>query len=99
MVASAQAEVVGRRYLLQEQIGEGGMGVVYRATDRLTGESVALKRVTAGLKELMATRSILSTRSLTSIRPASESHPSDSSDPRVSLAQEFETLASLRHPN
>src|SRR5450432_2285906 len=99
MVASARAEVVGRRYLLQEQVGEGGMGVVYRATDRLTGENVALKRVTAGLQDMMDTRAILATRSLFSTQLAPESHPSDSSDPRVSLAQEFETLASLRHPN
>ena len=93
MVASAQAQVVGRRYLLQEQIGQGGMGVVYRATDRLTGENVALKRVTVGLQDAMATRNFQSTLT------APASHPSDSSDPRVSLAQEFETLASLRHPN
>ncbi|MCI0714301.1 MAG: protein kinase [Chloroflexi bacterium] len=33
------------RYQLQEKIGEGGMGTVYRAIDRLTNETVALKRV------------------------------------------------------
>jgi eukaryotic-like serine/threonine-protein kinase len=31
------------RYMLQERIGQGGMGSVYRALDRLTGETVALK--------------------------------------------------------
>ncbi len=29
------------RYRLQDKLGEGGMGVVYRATDRLTGETIA----------------------------------------------------------
>src|SRR5260221_9204292 len=93
MVSSAQTQVVGRRYLIQEQIGEGGMGAVYRATDRLTGENVALKRVTAMMQDIMSTRSAMSTRT------APASHPSDTSDPRLALAQEFETLASLRHPN
>ncbi|MDX1991693.1 MAG: protein kinase [bacterium] len=39
--------LIGRRYELLNVIGTGGMGVVYRAHDRLTDSLVALKQVTA----------------------------------------------------
>lgn len=38
---------VGKRYILEATIGAGAMGTVYRATDRLTGHTVALKRLQA----------------------------------------------------
>lgn len=37
--------IIGKRYQLSGLIGEGGMGSVYRAQDRLTGKTIALKRV------------------------------------------------------
>jgi len=36
----------GNRYRRLNLLGAGGMGSIYRALDRLTGETVALKRVT-----------------------------------------------------
>ncbi len=70
-----------KRYILREQIGEGGMGTVFRATDRLVGQDVALKRVTARQEQL------------------SFQSQSQSINLTVALANEFQTLASFRHPN
>lgn len=36
---------VSSRYIIEAIIGHGGMGTVYRALDRMTGDRVALKRV------------------------------------------------------
>lgn len=44
-------KLINGHYLLHEKLGEGGMGAVYRATDRLTGDEVALKQVTKGTAE------------------------------------------------
>lgn len=38
--------LIGRRYRLLNKLGHGGMGELYRALDRLTGRTLALKRVT-----------------------------------------------------
>jgi tetratricopeptide (TPR) repeat protein len=37
--------LVNRRYALLDEVGRGGMGIVYRAIDRLSGQNVALKRI------------------------------------------------------
>jgi len=39
----APGVVVAQRYELREKLGEGGMGVVWSATHKITGKSVALK--------------------------------------------------------
>lgn len=71
------------RYHLIEETGRGGMGVIYRAHDRLSGNTVALKRVTTPLERLdFHSRSA-----------------SSSADFQVALAREFRILASLRNPN
>ncbi|MFQ5437145.1 MAG: serine/threonine-protein kinase, partial [Anaerolineae bacterium] len=75
----------GNRYALQEQLGTGAMGAVYRAQDRLTGHTIALKRVTVPNKELaFASRMSIA---------------DNGGDVRLALAQEFRTLATLRHPH
>src|SRR5258706_7994953 len=80
MLVETTSAVLGRRYRLQDRLGAGGMGAVYRAYDRLTGEWIALKRVLAADEDIVFTSSHRSV------------------DLRVALAQEFQWLASLRHP-
>jgi tetratricopeptide (TPR) repeat protein/tRNA A-37 threonylcarbamoyl transferase component Bud32 len=67
------------RYRLLDKLDEGSTGDVYRAFDRLTGQTVAIKQVTPQLKPSTSFEETM--------------------DLRLSLAHEFETLASLRHPN
>jgi len=81
MASNKPPMLVNQRYLLDEQIGTGGMGAVFRVTDRLNGMDVALKQVTIPPDQLMY------------------SSRSSETDLNLSLAQEFKTMASLRHPN
>ncbi len=74
-----------QRYQLEALIGTGGMGSVHRAYDRLHKQHVALKRLTVQLNTLSFSKSIGLSK--------------DTQRQRMMLAQEFKTLASLRHPN
>lgn len=76
-----EQQLIGNRYQVLNEIGSGGMGAVYRVLDRLTGQTVALKRVTVPGEQLLFASLGAST------------------DYRLALAQEFRTLASLRHPH
>ncbi|MEM7801370.1 MAG: tetratricopeptide repeat protein, partial [Chloroflexota bacterium] len=78
------SEIINGRYVLNNQIGDGGMGVVYKAFDRLSGQTVALKRVW-----LEKANSLLET----------ESDQDTEEDHRMVLAKEFKIMAGLRHPN
>jgi predicted ATPase len=72
------------RYQLHETLGEGGMGIVYRATDRLTGTIVGLKQVT-----LPPTPPFSNSLAAETTKD----------DLRLALAHEFQILAGLRHPH
>lgn len=71
-----------RRYRIGKMIGQGGMGEVYEAYDRLTRQTVALKRVTLLSKNANVTLSLSNIENRNTV-----------------LANEFRTLASLRHPH
>lgn len=78
---SVQMGTVDRSYLLHEQLGEGAMGTVFRATQLVNGQAVALKLVP---------------RQFASGDELSEDLEVQY---RLALAREFQTLASLHHPN
>jgi len=75
--------LIGNRYQLLNKLGAGGMGVVYRAYDRLNRQTVALKRVLRPTDQLDITDQIDAETTYT----------------QIALAHEFQTLASLRHPH
>src|SRR5262249_10335066 len=58
------AETIGGRYVLGDQLGRGGMGAVYHATDRLTANKIALKRVMIPMSQVMTYSQFASTQNL-----------------------------------
>jgi serine/threonine protein kinase/tetratricopeptide (TPR) repeat protein len=81
--AMKSSELFSKRYLIHEQLGAGGEGVIFRATDRLTTQSVAIKRVRLEDDTDGTSRS-------TQLTNASR---------KLLIAHEFQTLATLRHPH
>lgn len=82
-MASGVTHIIANRYELQEVLGEGAMGVVHRAVDRLTLDEVALK---------MVQPPTVRGNALKTGNPATM-------NPLLTLAQEFRMSATLRHPN
>ncbi len=58
LIPNDEATPFGRRYILHNPLGAGSMGAVYRTTDRLTGQQVALKRVLTNAEDLQFSGSV-----------------------------------------
>jgi tetratricopeptide (TPR) repeat protein len=86
IMTTSEPNLIGKRYQLHEPLGTGAMGQVWRATDRLSQTTVALKRVLMLVQP--PTRVAMS-------------HPDQTFELAINLtlAHEFRTLAGLHHPN
>jgi eukaryotic-like serine/threonine-protein kinase len=78
---TATSHIINHHYVLGDKLGERSFGAVYRAKDRLIGDTVALKHVTTPTTQLLF------------------SSRGEDAQVNLALAQEFRTLASLRHPH
>ncbi len=77
---------IGRRYIPVKVLGQGSMGIVYQALDRLNGTRVALKCVPLKTED-------------GSGLPQSTDDSATVADLALALAKEFRLLATLHHPN
>lgn len=84
---------VDDRYALLSYVGHGGMGVVFRARDRLKGDLVALKQMTERTTRQEPAEHGTAPSTVGRAGWITESRR------RLALAREFRTLAALRHPN
>jgi eukaryotic-like serine/threonine-protein kinase len=98
-----QQDHFNRRYTLHDRIGTGGMGTVYRATDHLTGQDVALKLVNTAPSDAAPHLSTRDRRARLAdefrlLAALDHPHIIRVADYGVARDQPFFTMQLLRHP-
>lgn len=105
---SRSPELIGGRYEVLGRIGAGGMGEVFRARDRLTGQIVALKRISgrfafsprgASEDSRNTASADMPTRTMSATVTQRDRASQKWVAAQAALANEFRVLCSLRHPN
>src|SRR5260221_11820412 len=91
--------LLSNRYRLLEAVGEGGMGVVHRAEDRLSQRDVALKRVLTDAPLALNRAVGVDGRPVVPLTLIGVGTNDSTDAGALALAHEFRFLASLRHPD
>lgn len=77
-------QIIQNRYQVLDELGQGGMGIVYKVYDRLAQRHIALKKLRFSADQLSF---------------VSKQDSDDLDKLRLSLTREFSILATLRHPH
>ncbi|MEM9776820.1 MAG: serine/threonine-protein kinase, partial [Chloroflexota bacterium] len=88
---------INHRYIIRRKIGQGGMGAVYEAYDRLMQRTVALKTV---LRQPIFNNSLSKTIQIdATTHDVTIADQPSIGESLLPLANEFQILATLRHPH
>ncbi len=90
-----QERTVCGRYRIVQLLGQGGMGIVYKAEDTVDRRCVALKQLKPKVSPHSMLMQLFESHKTAMMRVESPGHPAESSD----LGREFLHMTALSHPN